>query len=204
MKRIFVLILAFLIFYSCDTCTDEGNPFKYLKDEKEEVVIESIYLNALFAKKSYARGETLDFSNLLVRGVFSDGSEKTITITDENVSGYDCMQVGTQELTVSVTHKGKTVSAAWNVKVTEAVIIELVIKSPPTKTEYTEREKRDYTGLEVVVLKSDGTETAIDKKELLFTEEDGDDGEKTIFVHYRGFSAGFKITVISEEETTLG
>lgn len=201
MKRILILILAFLTFCSCDTCTDEGNPFKYLKDEKEEVVIESIYLNALFAKNSYARGETLDFSNLLVRGVFSDGSEKTITITDENICGYDCMQVGTQELTVSVTHKDKTVSAAWTVKVTEAVIIELVIKSPPTKTEYTEREKRDYTGLEVVVKNSDGTETAVDKKELLFTEEDGDNGEKTIFVHYRGFSDSFKIKIIEESET---
>ena len=136
-----------------------------------------------------------------MRGVFSDGSEKTIAIKEENISGYDSMNVGTQELTVSVTHKDKTVSAAWTVKVTEAVIIELVIKSPPTKTEYTEREKRDYTGLEVVVKNSDGTETAVDKKELLFTEEDGDNGEKTIFVHYRGFSDSFKIKIIEESET---
>lgn len=195
MKRIFVLILAFMIFWSCDTCTDRGNPFEYLKEE-EKPFLESIYLNTLFAKKSYARGEKLDITNLLVRGVFSDGSEKTITITDENICGYDCMQVGTQELTVSVTHKDKTVSAAWTVKVTEAVIIELVIKSPPTKTEYTESEKRDYTGLEVVVKNSDGTETAVDKKELLFTEEDSAEGEKTVFVHYRGFSDSFKIKIL--------
>lgn len=200
MKRIFVLIFIFAFFCSCDTCTDRGNPFKYLKDEKEEVVIESIYLSSLFAKNSYARGETLDFSNLLVRGVFSDGSEKTIAITEENISGYDSMKVGTQELTVSVERDGKTASAAWTVKVTEAVIVELIIKSLPTKTEYTEREKRDYTGLEVVVRNSDDTETVIDKKELLFTEEDGDNGEKTIFVHYRGFSDSFKIKIIEESE----
>lgn len=199
MKRIFVLIFIFAFFCSCDTCTDRGNPFKYLKEE-EKPFLESIYLNTLFAKKSYARGETLDITNLLVRGVFSDGSEKTIAIKEENISGYDCMKVGTQELTVSVERDGKTASAAWTVKVTEAVIIELVIKSPPTKTEYTEREKRDYTGLEVAVRNSDDTETVIDKKELLFTEEDGDNGEKTIFVHYRGFSDSFKIKIIEESE----
>ena len=200
MKRIFVLIFIFAFFCSCDTCTDRGNPFEYLKEE-EKPFLESIYLNTLFAKKSYARGEPLDITNLLVRGVFSDGSEKTIAIKEENISGYDCMKVGTQELTVSVERDGKTASAAWTVKVTEAVIVELIIKSLPTKTEYTESEKRDYAGLEVVVKNSDGTETAVDKKELLFTEEDSAEGEKTVFVHYRGYSDSFKIKIIEESET---
>ena len=199
MKRIFVLIFIFAFFCSCDTCTDRGNPFEYLKEE-EKPFLESIYLNTLFAKKSYARGEPLDITNLLVRGVFSDGSEKTIAIKEENISGYDCMKVGTQELTVSVERDGKTASAAWTVKVTEAVIVELIIKSLPTKTEYTESEKRDYAGLEVVVKNSDGTETAVDKKELVFTEEDSAEGEKTVFVHYRGYSDSFKIKIIEESE----
>lgn len=195
MKRIFVLIFIFAFFCSCDTCTDRGNPFEYLKEE-EKPFLESIYLNTLFAKKSYARGESLNLTNLLVRGVFSDGSEKTIAITEENIFGYDSMKVGTQELTVSVERDGKTASAAWTVKVTEAVIVELIIKSLPTKTEYTESEKRDYAGLEVVVKNSDGTETAVDKKELLFTEEDSAEGEKTVFVHYRGYSDSFKIKIL--------
>ena len=55
MKRIFVLIFIFAFFCSCDTCTDRGNPFEYLKEE-EKPFLESIYLNTLFAKKSYARG----------------------------------------------------------------------------------------------------------------------------------------------------
>ena len=195
MKRIFVLIFIFAFFCSCDTCTDRGNPFEYLKEE-EKPFLESIYLNTLFAKKSYARGEPLDITNLLVRGVFSDGSEKTIAIKEENISGYDCMKVGTQELTVSVERDGKTASAAWTVKVTEAVIVELIIKSLPTKTEYTESEKRDYAGLEVVVKNSDGTESPVDKKELVFTEEDSAEGEKTVFVHYRGYSDSFEIKVL--------
>ena len=106
------------------------------------------------------------------------------------------MKVGTQELTVSVKHKGKTASAVWTVEVTEAVPIGLVIKSLPTKTEYTESEKRDYAGLEVVVKNSDGTETAVDKKELVFTEEDSAEGEKTVFVHYRGYSDSFEIKIL--------
>lgn len=203
MKRIFVLILTFLVFCSCDTCTDRGNPFEYLKEEEKEVVIESIYLSSLFAKNSYARGEKLNVTNLLVRGVFSDGSEKTIAITEENISGYDSMNVGTQEVTVSVERDGKTVSAVWTVTVTEATVVGLVIKSPPTKTEYTESESemRNYPGLEVVVKNSDGTETAVDRKELLFTEEDSAEGEKTVFVHYRGYSDSFKIKIIEESET---
>ena len=199
MKRIFVLIFIFAFFCSCDTCTDRGNPFEYLKEE-EKPFLESIYLNTLFAKKSYARGEPLDITNLLVRGVFSDGSEKTIAIKEENISGYDSMKVGTQELTVSVERDGKTASAVWTVKVTEAVIVELIIKSLPTKTEYTESEKRDYAGLEVVVKNSDGTETAVDKKELVFTEEDSAEGGKTVFVHYRGFTDSFEIKIIEESE----
>lgn len=195
MKKIFVLIFIFAFFCSCDTCTDRGNPFKYLKEE-EKPFLESIYLNTLFAKKSYARGEKLDITNILVRGVFSDGSERTIAIKEENISGYDSMKVGTQELTVSVERDGKTASAAWTVKVTEAVIVELIIKSLPTKTEYTESEKRDYAGLEVVVKNSDGTESPVDKKELVFTEEDSAEGEKTVFVHYRGYSDSFEIKVL--------
>lgn len=198
MKRIFVLILAFMIFWSCDTCTDEGNPFEYLKEE--EVFIESIYITSILAKSSYARGESLNLTNLTVRGAFSDGSEKTIYITEKNISGYDCMKVGTQELTVSVKHKGKTASAVWTVEVTEAVPIGLVIKSLPTKTEYTADEEFDSAGLEVMTLNSDGTESPVDKKELVFTFEPSDDG-KTVSVHYRGYSDSFKIKIIEESET---
>ena len=193
MKRIFVLILAFMIFWSCDTCTDEGNLFEYLKEE--EVFIESIYITSILAKSSYARGESLNLTNLTVRGAFSDGSEKTIYITEKNISGYDCMKVGTQELTISVSHEGKTASAVWTVEVTEAVPIGLVIKSLPTKTEYTADEEFDSAGLEVMTLNSDGTESPVDKKELVFTFEPSDDG-KTVSVHYRGYTDSFVIKVL--------
>lgn len=202
MKNISIFFAAFLLFFcfsSCsfNPCSKEENPFDYLKEE--EVFIESIYLNSILAKNSYARGESLDFSKLIVRGCFSNGCEKTISITEKNISGYDCMKCGEQKLKIAVDYNGKTVTAEWIVNVTSAVPVELVIKSLPEKMEYTDSEKFNPSGLNVVMLNSDKTETPVNDSELVFTFDSSDSsakGTKTVFIHYRGFSKSFEIKIL--------
>lgn len=203
MKHVSIFFAAFLLFFSnfssCsfNPCSKEETPFEYLKEE--EVFIESIYLNSILAKNSYARGESLDFSKLIVRGCFSNGCEKTISITEKNISGYDCMKCGEQKLKIAVDYNGKTVTAEWVVNVTAALPVELVIKSLPEKTEYTDSEKFNPSGLNVVMLNSDKTETPLNESDLVFTFDSSDSstkGTKTVFIHYRGFSKSFEIRIL--------
>lgn len=185
-----IFLLVLFCFYSC---SNGQNPFEVLKGEQAS--IESIYVNSTLAKNSYARGQNLDFSNLVVRACFSDGSEKSVKIGQENILGYDCMQLGEQELTIFVEYNGKKVYANWTVTVRQAIPVKLIIKSLPTKTEYSEFEQFDSSGLEVVVQNSDGTEFLATESELIFTFDHPIAGEKTVFVHYQNLSESFKIFV---------
>ncbi len=183
-------LVVLFCFYSC---SNGQNPFEVLKGE--QVSIESIYVNSTLAKNSYARGQKLDFSNLVVRACFSDGSEKPVKIGQENILGYDCMQLGEQELTIFVEYNGKKVSTSWTVTVWQAIPVKLIIKSLPSKTEYSEFEQFDSSGLEVAIQNSDGTEFLPNKDELIFTFDPHIAGEKTVFVHYQNLSESFKIFV---------
>jgi uncharacterized repeat protein (TIGR02543 family) len=65
-------------------------------------------------KDIYLVDEDLDLATITVTGVYSDGSEKTITITRDNISGYVNSQSGT--CTVTITVEGKTAAFQVTVK----------------------------------------------------------------------------------------
>jgi uncharacterized repeat protein (TIGR02543 family) len=70
-------------------------------------------------KNVYIAGEELDLATITVTGVYSDGSEKIIAITGDNISGYVSNQPGTCNVTITV--EGKTAAFQATVQTEQTV-----------------------------------------------------------------------------------
>jgi hypothetical protein len=96
-----VLALAFLLPSGCSGSDETETP-------------SLVEIGAETTKSTYIQGEELDLSAITVTGTYSDGSQKPLAITGDNISGYDKDRIGDQTLTV--TAEGK--SAEFTVTVT--------------------------------------------------------------------------------------
>ena len=166
-------------------------------------------------KKNYTEGETLDPSGLVLELKYSDGSTAAAAYTEETAADFTFTPALDQQLTtgdteVTVEYAGKT--TAFNIKVqTAAVTIASVeVAEAPDKTEYTEGETLDPTGLVLRVIYSDGSdgtigynaETAAD---FTFTPALGTAltaDIKEVAVTYQHHTANFAVTVNEKDPGT--
>lgn len=166
-------------------------------------------------KKNYTEGETLDPSGLVLELKYSDGSTAAAAYTEETAADFTFTPALDQQLTtgdteVTVEYAGKT--TAFNIKVqTAAVTIASVeVAAAPDKTEYTEGETLDPTGLVLRVIYSDGSdgtigynaETAAD---FTFTPALGTAltaDIKEVAVTYQHHTANFAVTVNEKDPGT--
>jgi len=104
----------------------------------------SLNIIQLPKKLDYLQGDALDLTDLTVRGVWGDGiPPETLTITRDDVTGFNGNDVGIQRLTVSKNGR----SANFDVEV--MALTSIVLEKPPTKTDYFVGEALDLTGIEV-------------------------------------------------------
>jgi len=95
-------------------------------------------------KLDYLQGDALDLAGLTVRGIWGDGiPDETLTITRNDVTGFNGNDVGIQRLTVSKNGR----SANFDVEV--MALTSIILEKPPTKTDYYAGEALDLTGIEV-------------------------------------------------------
>jgi hypothetical protein len=119
----------------------------------------SIVVTSPPTKTTYAIGEALDLTGIVVTGTYSDGNTKTEDVGEDNVSGYDADTIGEQTLTVTVS--GKTAQFSVTVNAASApTLTSIVVTSPPTKTTYDKGEDLDLTGIVVTGTYSDNTTKA--------------------------------------------
>ena len=64
------------------------------------------------SKLRYAKGEALDLTDMVITGIYTDGSTKEVDLSEVTVSGYDSNTVGVQLITVSYMNFTKTFSVA--------------------------------------------------------------------------------------------
>ena len=69
---------------------------------------ESIAIVSQPTKTEYKTGEALDLTGLSVKVIYEDGTEEAVSVTAENVSGFDSSKAGQQTLTVTVLGKTAT------------------------------------------------------------------------------------------------
>ena len=81
------------------------------------VVLTGIVITTPATKLTYAAGDPLDLSGLVVTGTYSDNSTQEVTVTEANVTGFNSTVIATdQVLTINV--DGKT--ATYTVQIVEA------------------------------------------------------------------------------------
>jgi hypothetical protein len=92
-------------------------------------------------KLDYIQGDELDIAGLKVMGIWEGFPEEQLSITRNDITGYNTNNAGIQHVTVS--KNGKV--ATFDVEVMALTSIEL--DKPPTKTNYKIGEPLDLTGI---------------------------------------------------------
>ena len=124
-----------------------------------------------------------------------------MTSKEVNVTGYNKNTLGTQ--TITVMYKEKTASFIVTVEEVKNSVIEIRIKTEPTKRTYVKGEELDLTGGTITVTYEDGS-----TKEILMTSEEviveGYDanllGEQTLTITYQGKIVKLKINIVEKQE----
>ena len=157
-----------------------------------EKTVSSITIKKLPAKMTYTVGEKFDFTGMVVKVNYTDGTGR------ESASGYtytpsNPMNTAGQQKIV-VTYGGK--STGFKVTVNEKTVSSITIKKLPAKMTYTVDEKFDSTGMIVKVNYTDGTSKEITSG-YTYTPTGAMNaaGQQKIVVTYGSKSTGFKVTV---------
>lgn len=165
------------------------------KDEPQpEPTLDRIELTGP-SKTEYVQGEDLDLSDLGVIAVYSDGTTEEIAEGYE-VTGYDPNALGTQEVTV--TYKGVSAVFTVTVKASEEPqpTLDRIELGGDVKTEYTQGEALDLSGLTVTAVYSDGSKVELKAGDYTVSGYDPNTaGEQTVTVTYGGKTAAFTVTV---------
>ena len=134
---------------------DDGNLY-IVSDGQAHKIPDSIMIHRYPAKTSYVTNEPLDYSGLIVRAVFGDGTHSNITnaciINPVNGSPFDT----NADIYVEISYTTYGVEYATGFYLTHNYITGFNI-TPPTKTDYHYGEIIDYTGLVIEAVYRDGT-----------------------------------------------
>ncbi len=90
---------------------DTTSPTPTVTPANPLITVTSIMIRQSPSKVTYRKGESLNFSDMIVDAYYSDGT--TAAVTDYQISGYDSSLLGTQ--TVIISYQGQTVSLAITV-----------------------------------------------------------------------------------------
>lgn len=142
-------------------------------------------------KVEYFTGEDLDMAGLVVTGVWEGMGEKTVNITQGNLSNFDKNNAGKQE--VLVTYQRKTASFP----VTFVAMQALSIARPPSKLRYENGEELNINGLSVQGTRMGATSIElVDVSRLKISGYDRfKAGDQTITVTLGGKTTTFTVTV---------
>ncbi len=152
-------------------------------------------------KTEYNVGEELDLEGLVVNALYYAGNPTEIEVFPSMISGYDKTKVGTQEITVTYTRKGVTVTATFTVKVTapDVTITGVEMKTAPAKTLYNLTDTLDLTGAAITATYSNGsTEDVTVTAEMVSGFDSTTAGVKTVTVTYEGMTTSFTVKVTDD------
>lgn len=167
------------------------------EQQLEGTTLKSIYISQKPTKTTYNEGDQLDLSGLIVKAVYSDGTEK-ITV-DYDVSGFESVE-GTYD--VKVTYLKKTTS--FRVTVEGKKLTAIKIESIPDKTIYQIGEGLAIKGLKVMATYSNNTTEEL--KNFYLEGIDGFSktaGKKKITVSANDLTAEFEVEVTEKVLTDI-
>lgn len=185
MKKMIVILLAMFAAIGLAAC------------QEDPVVLDGIQVTAP-TKAEYVIGDEFDAAGMVVKALYSDGTEETLAATDYTVAGFSSTTAGL--VTVTVTYEGKT--ATFGVAVfnpdAPAVPLSISVKSVPDKQHYLVTEAFDATGLEIEVTYSTGTKEILDAEDYTLDGFiQGIKGKYTVIVEFEGLRTSFPAEVKS-------
>lgn len=170
-----------------------------------ETSVAGIAVTTQPTKTTYAVGNTLDLSGLVVTATFADGTTSVVTddCTFSIADGSTLSLQGTQTIAISYLYNGITKNTAFFITVV-AAIESLEVTTEPTKDTYMLGEELDLTGLVITATYTDNT-TADVTSSCVFNPDDGDElsfsGMQAVYVTYEenGIqkATAFGVTVIA-------
>ena len=144
-------------------------------------------------KKDYAAGEKFDATNLVVEAVYSDGSKQPITdYTIDN--GDQALVKGMTSVTVRYTLDDEVKTVEVTITVGDARL-ESIAASGKFKTEYTEGDLFDKTGLVVTATYTDGDRDVTADAKIVNGDQALAFGASKVTVSYGGMTADIDISV---------
>jgi hypothetical protein len=158
--------------------------------------LRSITITSQPAKTTYAIGESLDLSGLVVTGTYSDGTTQTESVSASDISGYAADTTGRQTLIVTVNGKTAFFNITVNVTASAGTLQSIAVTSQPAKTTYIIGESLDLSGLVVTGTYSDGTTKTESVSASNISGYDSDTtGRQTLIITVNGRTAFFNVTV---------
>lgn len=179
MKKIFVILLLALSTFGLAACTEEV------------VELDRITVTPP-TKVEYVVGESLNDAGMIVRAIFTDGTDQTLTSADFQISGFDSATPGLK--TVTITYEG--VTATFGVAVfdpeAEEEALSLNVVSVPKQQIYNRSEAFNPEGLVVEVLYNTGRKQVLTESEYeLSGFVEGSIGVYDVLVSYEDLTASF-------------
>lgn len=142
-------------------------------------------------KTSYFEGQNFDKTGMVVKANYNNGTSTTLDSASYGISNGTDLKVG--QTSVTITYEDKSVNQTITVE--KNSIVELKIKTPPTKVDYKEGEQFDKTGMVIEATYKDGTTKTVDN----YTISDGDNlktDQTKVNISYEEKTVQQPITVI--------
>ena len=118
-------------------------------------------------KTIYIEGQNFDKTGMVITAYYNSKIKPSVVLDDSSYSIKNGTNLKLGQTSITIEYEGKT--ATQPITVEENSVIDMKIKTPPSKTEYKEGENFDKTGMEIEVTYKDGTIETITDYEI----EDG-------------------------------
>ena len=123
----------------------EDMAYAYVGDGFSKWLPTGIYISAPATKTEYKVGDSLDVTGLSILVVNNDGSQETVSVTSDMVSGFDSSAV-VKKQTLTITYEGKT--ATYDISIARADGLEIAETLAGVKPSLPGEEDGKITGLD--------------------------------------------------------
>lgn len=149
MKKTIALLIAAVMVLTCATLLAACNN----NDLESAALTEGVTLGPA------VEGQDLDLSGKTITVTYKNGETKDVPLTAEMIAGFDKNTLGEQELTITYSEDGKSVSFTTKVTVIKAAPTSLELTASPEVTDYAAGEKFRPDGMVLTARFADGTST---------------------------------------------
>lgn len=196
MKKIIALLMLLLASFGLIACAEA------------EVTVDRLSVTPP-TKVEYIVGDAFDATGMVVKVIFSDGTDRTLTAADYTVTGFSSTSAGLK--TVTITYEGVTATFGIAVFDPEAPeeALSLNVVSVPTQQIYNKQEEFNAAGLVVEVLYNTGRRQTLTAAEYTLSGfVQGSIGRYDVVVSYEDLTTTFyaevrNITVQGVTETSV-